>query len=149
MLPAPRPTWAECLDGAQRFLKPDGISIPQSYTSYLQPISSHKLWNDTKVGKSSVWGLASSVMGACKHGPEILVRCVAIQLAREVGQLAVCLLERTRCALSQAYDDLEHFETPYVVKLFRFNPLAPPQVLPSACTMEGTPAAATASPAHA
>ena len=40
---------AECLDGAQRFLKPDGISIPQAYTSFLHPITSHKLWNDVKV----------------------------------------------------------------------------------------------------
>lgn len=61
----------ECLDGAQRFLKPDGISIPQSYTSFLQPITSHKLWNDV-----------------------------------------------------HAYDDIEHFETPFVVKLFKVTPLA-------------------------
>ena len=27
----------ECLDGAQRFLKEGGISIPQSYRSYLAP----------------------------------------------------------------------------------------------------------------
>ena len=34
----------ECLDGAQRFLKPDtGISIPMSYTSFITPISSTKL----------------------------------------------------------------------------------------------------------
>ncbi|XP_046843364.1 protein arginine N-methyltransferase 5-like [Xenia sp. Carnegie-2017] len=33
----------ECLDGAQRFLKDDGISIPESYTSYLAPLSSAKL----------------------------------------------------------------------------------------------------------
>jgi len=33
----------ECLDGAQRFLKPDGVSIPQSYVSYLQPICSARL----------------------------------------------------------------------------------------------------------
>jgi protein arginine N-methyltransferase 5 len=38
----------ECLDGAQRFLKPGGVSIPQSYTSYLAPITSSKLWNDAK-----------------------------------------------------------------------------------------------------
>lgn len=56
----------ECLDGAQRFLKPDGISIPASYTSYLQPIATHKLWNDVK-----------------------------------------------------AYKELKHFETPFVVKLWR------------------------------
>jgi len=38
----------ECLDGAQRFLKDDGISIPKSYTSYLAPISSSKLWNEVR-----------------------------------------------------------------------------------------------------
>ncbi|CAN7990973.1 unnamed protein product [Ixodes hexagonus] len=36
----------ECLDGAQRFLKDDGISIPCSYQSYLGPIQSHKLYSD-------------------------------------------------------------------------------------------------------
>ena len=39
----------ECLDGAQKFLKDGGISIPQSYTSFLQPITTAKLWNDVKV----------------------------------------------------------------------------------------------------
>ena len=38
----------ECLDGAQRFLKEDGVCIPQSYTSYLAPMTSSKLWNDAK-----------------------------------------------------------------------------------------------------
>ena len=28
----------ECLDGAQKFLKPDGISIPYEYTSFLGPL---------------------------------------------------------------------------------------------------------------
>lgn len=36
----------ECLDGAQRFLKPGGISIPYEYTSYVAPITSSKLWNE-------------------------------------------------------------------------------------------------------
>lgn len=39
----------ECLDGAQAFLKPGtGISIPQSYTSALAPISSAKLHQEVK-----------------------------------------------------------------------------------------------------
>uniref|UniRef100_UPI00398E339B protein arginine N-methyltransferase 5 n=1 Tax=Pristiophorus japonicus TaxID=55135 RepID=UPI00398E339B len=38
----------ECLDGAQRFLKDDGISIPSEYTSYLAPISSSKLYNEVR-----------------------------------------------------------------------------------------------------
>ena len=42
----------ECLDGAQKFLKEGGISIPQSYTSFLQPITTAKLWNDVKVSLS-------------------------------------------------------------------------------------------------
>lgn len=33
----------ECLDGAQKYLKKDGISIPTSYTSFLSPIQSRKL----------------------------------------------------------------------------------------------------------
>ncbi|XP_014210081.1 protein arginine N-methyltransferase 5 [Copidosoma floridanum] len=38
----------ECLDGVQQFLKDDGISIPSSYTSYLAPIQSPKLYNEVK-----------------------------------------------------------------------------------------------------
>lgn len=38
----------ECLDGAQKFLAEDGISIPCNYTSYVAPISSHKLWRTVK-----------------------------------------------------------------------------------------------------
>ena len=41
----------ECLDGAQRFLKDDGISIPAKYTSYLAPMMSEKLHNDVKAYK--------------------------------------------------------------------------------------------------
>ena len=39
----------ECLDGAQRFLSQDGISIPAAYTSFIQPVTTFKLWNDVKV----------------------------------------------------------------------------------------------------
>merc|ERR1712203_1093681 len=38
----------ECLDGAQRFLAPDGICIPCEYTSFLTPVTTPKLWNDVK-----------------------------------------------------------------------------------------------------
>ncbi|XP_013623469.1 PREDICTED: protein arginine N-methyltransferase 1.5-like [Brassica oleracea var. oleracea] len=41
----------ECLDGAQRFLKPDGISIPSSYTSFIQPVTASNLYNDVKAHK--------------------------------------------------------------------------------------------------
>ena len=44
----------ECLDGAQKFLKEGGVSIPQSYTSFLQPITTAKLWNDVKVSTESM-----------------------------------------------------------------------------------------------
>eukprot|EP01113_Clastostelium_recurvatum_P032186 TRINITY_DN4095_c0_g1_i1.p1 TRINITY_DN4095_c0_g1~~TRINITY_DN4095_c0_g1_i1.p1 ORF type:complete len:640 (+),score=181.99 TRINITY_DN4095_c0_g1_i1:34-1953(+) len=66
----------ECLDGAQRFLKPGGISIPCWYTSYVAPISSAKLWNEVKT-----------------------------------------------------YNDLAHFETPYVVKMHNIHQLAESQPL--------------------
>lgn len=38
----------ECLDGANNLLKEGGVSIPQSYTSYLAPLSSTKLHNEVK-----------------------------------------------------------------------------------------------------
>jgi len=38
----------ECLDGAQRYLKPNGTSIPVDYTSYVAPLSSSRLWNEVK-----------------------------------------------------------------------------------------------------
>ncbi|CAO3683062.1 unnamed protein product [Umbelopsis vinacea] len=41
----------ECLDGAQKFLKPDGISIPSSYTTYIAPLSSAKLCNEVAAYK--------------------------------------------------------------------------------------------------
>ncbi|CAN1246562.1 Protein arginine N-methyltransferase 1.5 [Linum grandiflorum] len=44
----------ECLDGAQRFLKQDGISIPSSYTSFIQPVTASKLFNDVKSHKDLV-----------------------------------------------------------------------------------------------
>jgi protein arginine N-methyltransferase 5 len=36
----------ECLMGAQKYLKPDGISIPYRYTSYVSPVMSGKLHNE-------------------------------------------------------------------------------------------------------
>ncbi|KAI9512048.1 PRMT5-domain-containing protein [Russula earlei] len=41
----------ECLDGATRFLKSNGISIPSSYSAYLAPLSSSKLYNEVRAGK--------------------------------------------------------------------------------------------------
>lgn len=41
----------ECLDGAQKFLKDDGISIPCSYTSYLCPVQSSKLYGEVRLCK--------------------------------------------------------------------------------------------------
>jgi protein arginine N-methyltransferase 5 len=38
----------ECLDGAQRFLKQDGISIPSEYSSFISPLTAHKVWSDVK-----------------------------------------------------------------------------------------------------
>lgn len=38
----------ECLDGAQKYLKPDGISIPQAYTSQIAPVSTNKIFNEIR-----------------------------------------------------------------------------------------------------
>ena len=41
----------ECLDGAQKFLADDGISIPGNYTSFIAPVSSQKVWKDVRAWK--------------------------------------------------------------------------------------------------
>ncbi|XP_018650354.1 putative shk1 kinase-binding protein [Schistosoma mansoni] len=41
----------ECLDGAQPMLKDDGISIPCSYTSYVAPLQSLQIYNETRRSK--------------------------------------------------------------------------------------------------
>lgn len=41
----------ECLDGAQKFLKDDGICIPSSYTSYMSPLQSQTLFCNMKAFK--------------------------------------------------------------------------------------------------
>lgn len=44
----------ECLDGAQHCLRPDGVSIPSSYTSYLCPITCARLWAQVRASASKV-----------------------------------------------------------------------------------------------
>jgi protein arginine N-methyltransferase 5 len=41
----------ECLDGAMRFLHPDGVSIPCSYSAHIAPLSSSKLYNEVNGAK--------------------------------------------------------------------------------------------------
>ncbi|OZJ05601.1 hypothetical protein BZG36_01481 [Bifiguratus adelaidae] len=41
----------ECLDGAQKFLKPNGVTIPTSYTTYISPLASSKLHNEVAAYK--------------------------------------------------------------------------------------------------
>ena len=57
----------ECLDGAQRFLAAGGISIPASYTSFLQPITAHKIWSDARVG-ACLMQHHTSHAGVVNHG---------------------------------------------------------------------------------
>lgn len=38
----------ECLDNVMKFLRDDGINIPQSYTSYIAPMHSSKLYNEVR-----------------------------------------------------------------------------------------------------
>jgi hypothetical protein len=54
----------ECLDGAQRLLKEDGISIPASYTSFLAPITSTKMLEAVRGYKvSGTFGIEAEISG--------------------------------------------------------------------------------------
>eukprot|EP00918_Siedleckia_nematoides_P102156 GHVU01223240.1.p1 GENE.GHVU01223240.1~~GHVU01223240.1.p1 ORF type:complete len:718 (+),score=104.90 GHVU01223240.1:53-2155(+) len=67
----------ECLDGAQRFLSPSGVSIPSSYRSYLEPISTPKLWTECRGSSEGPKALAT---------PYVVCIFEAYHLAREGPQ---------------------------------------------------------------
>ncbi|KAJ8952111.1 hypothetical protein NQ314_007604 [Rhamnusium bicolor] len=57
----------ECLDGAQRFLKKTGISIPSSYTSYLAPLQSIKIFNEIRSNRP-----ADKTLQTCYEMPYVV-----------------------------------------------------------------------------
>ncbi|KAK2453009.1 protein arginine N-methyltransferase 1.5 [Trifolium repens] len=56
----------ESLDSAQRFLQKDGISIPSSYTSFLQPLTASKLYKDAKEKKEILHSESACVVNMHK-----------------------------------------------------------------------------------
>ncbi|ESR63302.1 hypothetical protein CICLE_v10007631mg [Citrus x clementina] len=88
----------ECLDGAQRFLKQDGISIPSSYTSFIQPVTASKLHNDV-----------------------IPCLCVQVSLLEAISFSS----KRVLALQVKSHKDVVHFETAYVVKVHSVARLAP------------------------
>lgn len=67
----------ECLDGAQRFLKKNGISIPFSYTSYLAPLQSTKLYNEIKSSR-----MADKSLESCYETPYVVHLVNYYQIAK-------------------------------------------------------------------
>jgi len=59
----------------------------------------------------------------CAHGSVTEAALLASDVWQHSSSRDQCL------CLLQAYDDLEHFETPFVAKLHRFTPLAEPQAV--------------------
>lgn len=57
----------ECLYPAQKHLKPDGISIPCQYTSYLEPIMSSKLFNQVRSVQKSALGNLEKAQNYLPH----------------------------------------------------------------------------------
>ncbi|KAJ1034245.1 hypothetical protein NDA18_001109 [Ustilago nuda] len=70
----------ECLDGAMRFLKPNGISIPSSYTAFLSPLSSSKLHTEVLNGSNAALG--SAVQKSSETPYVVLFQNVALLAAR-------------------------------------------------------------------
>lgn len=67
----------ECLDGAQRFLKKTGVSIPFSYTSFLAPLQSTKLHNEIKTTR-----MPDKTLESCYETPYVVHLVNFYQLAK-------------------------------------------------------------------
>ena len=57
----------ECLDGAQKLLKDDGISIPSSSTSFVKPTMSSKIYNAIKLLERTAHQHLDKQMQYTKH----------------------------------------------------------------------------------
>jgi len=58
----------ECLDSAERFLKPNGVSIPSSCTSFIAPLASEKLHNEVKTLGESMSGYETPYVVSVHRG---------------------------------------------------------------------------------
>ncbi|GAA5898508.1 protein arginine N-methyltransferase [Sporobolomyces salmoneus] len=77
----------ECLDGVMRTLKPDGISIPASYTSYLAPISTSRL--HTEVTNPQVASASTVVDSKPAEQPYVVMFSAMHMLSAAGGRLGV------------------------------------------------------------
>ncbi|GAA6058643.1 hypothetical protein JCM10212_004054 [Sporobolomyces blumeae] len=77
----------ECLDGVMRTLKPDGISIPASYTSYLAPISTSRL--HTEVTNPQVASASTVVDTKPAEQPYVVMFSAMHTLSAPGGRLGV------------------------------------------------------------
>lgn len=93
----------ECLDSAQKLLlKPDGVSVPERYTAFLQPISCPLHWM-----------AAREMFSSLSSGSSLALTSSVFQ-----GQFS---------SNSGVAADSKGLETPYVVKFHRFCPIDAPR----------------------
>jgi protein arginine N-methyltransferase 5 len=90
----------ECLDGAQKYLAPGGVSIPCDYVSYLAPITAPKLWNEA--------------------------RCTTLAIDPPRSPVGLRYNRFQHFAASGNTEELKALETPYVVKMHNVACLAQP-----------------------
>jgi len=57
---------------AQSFLRPGGVSIPVSYTSWLAPLAGAKLWNEARHSKSLETTLKVHLKGDDEEAVELV-----------------------------------------------------------------------------
>lgn len=72
----------ECLDGAQRFLKQNGICIPASYTSFLAPLQCTKIYNEIRTSRP-----ADKSLESCYETPYVVHLVNYYQIA--VSQVSI------------------------------------------------------------
>lgn len=77
----------ECLDGAQRFLKSDGVSIPASYTAFVTPMQSPRIFAQVNL-------LGSYDNNLQKKGPDAVHETPYVVMLQAVEGL--CFTEKKR-----------------------------------------------------
>jgi protein arginine N-methyltransferase 5 len=111
----------ECLDGAQRFLKPNGISIPR----YVNLCPCFK-YPDV-VAHSSVCMYACIKDNSCSLLSTCSMMVCLIPINRSSTSYLAPISSAKLWKLVDAYAQSKYFETPFVVKMHNFFEFASPQ----------------------
>ena len=87
----------ECLDGVLPLLKPGGVSIPASSTSYIAPVSSYVLWNAVRTFGANTRADEFATSASSFHQPYVVSMNMARLVSDPVAMFSFVHVRQDNC----------------------------------------------------